>query len=115
MEYKIIITKRFEEKYLKNMKKYFSVNKFVEILKSKKHNFISLQNPFEKFKLKINWVDFRWVIFLVLEDKIVPMLIYLKKDKINWVNISWNNTKSEIIKEHDLSTKDIEKWFFKVY
>ena len=59
MEYKIIITKRFEDKYFKSLKRYFDLEKFSKIIKSKKHNSISLQVPFEKFKLKINGVDFR--------------------------------------------------------
>ena len=115
MDYKIIITKRFENKYLKKFKKYFSINKFVEILKSKKYKFISLQNPFEKFKIKINGVNFRWVVFIILWNKIIPLLIYLKKNKNNWENISWLNTKEKIIEEHNFATIDIENKSFKVF
>ena len=115
MIYKVIITNRFEEKYLKSLKIYFWTEEFVKILKSKKHNFIFLQDSFEKFKIKINWVHFRWVVFFILQDKIIPLFIYLKKDKLKWENINWNNMKNKIIKEHSLATNDIEKWLFKIF
>ena len=115
MNYKIIITNRFKEKYLKPLKKYFTQEKFIEILKSKKHNFIIIQDPFEKFKIKINWVDFRWIVFLLLWNKIIPLFIYLKKDKIHWMNVNWLKDKEEIKKEHNFATKDIENKLFEIY
>ena len=115
MEYKIIITKRFEEKYLDWMKKYFTKNKFIEILKSKKHKFIWLQDPFEKYKIKINWVDFRGVVFLISWNKVIPLFLYMKKDKNNGFNISWINNKNQIKLEHTFATKDIENGLFEVY
>jgi hypothetical protein len=115
MCYEIIITNRFKEKYMKWLIKYFTLNKFISVLKSKNHNFVSLHNPFEKYKIKINWVNFRGVVFILLWNKIIPLFIYLKKDKINWMNINWEKDREEIKKEHTFATNDIEKWLFEIF
>lgn len=105
---KIIITKRFEKYYNKSLSKYFDMESFVMILKDKKHNFISLHDPFYKFKNKINFVDFRWVLAIFKDETIIPIFIYLKKDKKNWENINWNDYKKKIEFEFNFATLDIE-------
>jgi len=78
---KIIITNRFEKEYLKNFKKYFSTKDLVLDLKNKKHTFVSLHDPFFKIKNKLNLVDFRGVVAFMKNNKIIPLFIFLKKDK----------------------------------
>jgi len=77
---KIIITETFDKNFLSKLKKYFSVLELVNELKKEKSN-IKLKDPFYKIKLKLNLVDFRGVVLLVFDDKIVPLMLYLKKDK----------------------------------
>gem|GEM_PF-2244165 len=55
----IIITKRFEEKYLINLSKNFQKQEFINMLKTKKHTFISLHSPYFKIKNNVNNVSIR--------------------------------------------------------
>ncbi len=112
---KVIITKSFKDKYLKKFKNYFEIKDLVDILLKKEKNFISLHFPFLKFKNKINKVSFRWVIFLFMEEKIVPIFIALKKDKSKWENIFWKKNKDFLKKEFRKSRIDIKNWDFEVF
>lgn len=111
---KIIITDTFDKKFLNKLKKYFSVLELVKELQKEKIN-ISLKNPFYKIKLKLNGVSFRGVILLVLNDKIIPLMLYLKKDKQNGGNIIWSTYKSKILEIQNLVANDLENWRFKIY
>jgi hypothetical protein len=51
---KVIITHRFEEKYLGSFLKYFTKEEFVKHLKERNHTFIHLHYPYFKLKNKIN-------------------------------------------------------------
>lgn len=112
---KVIITKRFEKEYLKSLAKYFNKEKLAENLKNKKHKFISLHNPFFKLKNKIDLVEFRWVLAIYKNEKIIPLFIFLKKDKKYWENISWEIYEKIIESEFRLNVTDIEKWNYEVF
>jgi len=112
---RIIITKRFEKEYLKQLNKYFSKLDLVNSIKSKKHSFISLHDPFFKFKNKLNLVDFRWVLVMFKNNDIIPIMIYLKKDKNNWENISRQNHKQKIENEFEFTKFELEKWNFEIF
>lgn len=112
---KVIITQRFEKEFLFPLKKYFTTEDLVIALKNKSHTFINLNSQFFKIKNKINLVDFRWVLAFVENDKIIPLFIFLKKNKKYWENITWNNNEKLIELEFDLSVKDIENWNFNEY
>lgn len=112
---KIIITKRFEKEYLKELNKYFTKEKLAQNLKEKKHKFISLHFPYFKFKSKLNLVDFRWILLFVWEDKIIPLILFLKKDKKYGENISWSENEDMILQEYDRAIVDIEKWEYEVF
>lgn len=112
---RIIITKRFEKEYLKQLNKYFSKLDLVNSIKSKNHNFISLHDPFFKFKNKLNLVDFRWVLVMFKNNDIIPIMIYLKKDKNNWENINWQNHKQKIENEFEFTKFELEKWDFEIF
>jgi len=111
---KVIITNTFDRKFLNKLKKYFSVLELVNELKREK-SAIVLKDPFCKIKLKLNYVDFRGVVLFVHEDKIIPLMLYLKKDKNNWENIIWNLFKTKILESQLQASKDLENWKFKVY
>jgi len=111
---KIIISETFEKKFLTKFKKYFSIEDFINSLQKYKI-WITLKDPYFKIKLKINLVDFRWVILLIENEKIIPISIYLKKDKNSWENIIWTNHKKEILFLQEKISKDLEKWKFKLF
>ncbi len=112
---KIIITDRFKSKYLKPLKKYFTLETLVNNLKKKGHTFIALHEPFWKYKLKLNNVDFRGIIFTVLDWKIIPLAMYLKKDKRFGMNINWVQKKEFIKLEHKKATEEVENWKYSVF
>lgn len=112
---KVLITKWFEKEYLKNLSRYFNKNKLAENLKSKKYNFISLHFPYFKFKSKLNSVDFRWILLIIEDDKIIPLMLFLKKDKKYWENINWQDYKEMILDEYDKIINDIEKWNYEIF
>ena len=111
---KIIITKRFREKFINSFGKYFSEKNLIQVFKSKNHNFISIHHPFLKFKSKINFVEFRWIIYIE-NTYIIPLCMFLKKDKKYWNNLAWKTHKKLIKIEFELSVKNIEKWIFDVF
>ena len=111
---KVIITKRFEKIYLKHLYKYLNTQDFSQILKKKNHTFISLHFPYYKFKLKIQQVDFRGIIVFVWVDTLIPVILFLKKDKKNWENIYWNEYENLILEEYEKAISDIENWDFQV-
>lgn len=112
---KVIITKNFEKEYLKNLIKYFNKEKLAKDLKNKKHKFISLHFPYFKFKSKLNLVDFRWILIFISDDKIIPLILFLKKDKKYWENINWETYKQMILDEYDNTIADIEKWNYEIF
>jgi hypothetical protein len=56
---KVVITDRFDKKYLKLLFKYFTKEEFVKHLKERSHTFITLHYPFVKLKNRINNLAFR--------------------------------------------------------
>ncbi len=78
---KIIITKGFKKKYFNNFEKYFKLKDFVKNLENKKHSFICLHHPYFKIKQKINTISTRWIVFIIESELVVPIILFLKKDK----------------------------------
>ena len=78
----IIITQRFQKVYLNALQKYFSQDEFIEILKKKSHTFIPLADGLLKLKTKIRMVDFRGIIFIYENNKLIPLCCFLKKEKL---------------------------------
>lgn len=111
---KIIISKTFEKKFLNKFNKYFTTHDLVEKLK-KEQIHVTLKIPFYKLKFKLKLVDFRWVVLIIEDDKIVPLMLYLKKDKKNWENIIWSEYENRILEMQKNISIDLEKWDFKVY
>ncbi len=111
----IIITETFKKEYYKKYKKYFDLKEFSENLKEKQHNFIDLHSPFFKVKQNMGNVDFRSVIFIQKENKIIPLLIFLKKDKKFWENVSWKTHRDLILDEYEFALENIENWDFDFY
>ena len=108
---KIIITKSFEKKYILKFKKYFSIEELIDTLREERNKII-LNYPYYKFKFQINNVAFRWIVMIV-EDSIIPFVLYLKKDKKYWENIIWKNFQKKILDMQervsiDLKNGDIE-------
>jgi hypothetical protein len=112
---KVIITNSFEEKYLKSLYKNFSKDEFVKFLKEKTHTLIWLHYPYFKIKWYVKTISIRWVLFLLDKDYIIPLMVFLKKNKKHWENINWNDYKGFIWEEYDKVLKDIENWDFKEF
>ncbi len=110
-----IITKGFKKKYFNTFEKYFSLENFVKNLADKKHNFISLHYPYFKIKQKINTVSVRWIVFIIENELIVPIILFLKKDKKYWKNLSWINNKDLILEEYKKALEDIKNWDFEIF
>ena len=112
----VYISKTFTKFVSKNLSNYFI--DFEVLSKELKKSFndnIYIKRPIMKFKIKINWLSYR-LVWIVKDNKIVPLLIYLKKDKAKWWNIVWNN-ELEILVNHYSSKikKDIDSLDFKIY
>jgi hypothetical protein len=60
-------------------------------------------------------VSFRWIVVIINESYIIPLIIYLKKDKKNWENITWNTYEKQILNEYEIALKDIESWNYEIY
>ena len=113
---KVIITKTFE----KFLSKYFS-NYYIklqdlsnELIKSFK-NEIYLKRPIIKFKIRLNKLSYR-VVWIIKEDKIVPILIFLKKDKNFWENLIWNKELEILINHYSIKMWiDFKKWNLKYF
>ena len=113
---KVIITKTFEKFLSKHFSNYFiDLEDFSQELKKSFKGEIYLKRPILKFKIKLNKLSYR-VVWLVKEEKIVPILIFLKKDKNFWENLIWNK-ELEILINH-YSTKmwiDFKEWNIKEF
>ena len=111
---KIIISERFEKKYFKWFEKYFSLEDFCNHLKSKNHTLILLHTPFQKFKWHIGNTHIRAVVVLI-QWNVIPLTLFLKKDKNYGENVSWQTQRIIIIEEYNIVTQDISDWKYKVY
>lgn len=112
---KIIFTNRFEKEYLKSLIKYLDKKSLAKNLKEKNHNLISIHFPYFKLKTKIKLVNLRWIVAIINNSNIIPLIIYLKKDKKHWENINWTNYEKQILEEYDNALKDIENWDYETY
>lgn len=104
---KVIISNTFNKKYLHRLSRYFSILEFSDKLK-KYNNNICLKYPYFKIKVKIKLVEFRWIVLIRDNKYIIPLIIYLKKDKNCWENIIWNKYESEILSMNEKSLSDIK-------
>lgn len=110
----VYLTNRFQKQYLKKFIKYFSKEDFVKQLKIKEHTLIDLHFPYMKLKNKIWNIVIRWIIFIIFDKNIVPIILFLKKDKHFWENINWNTHEKLILKEYKFALENIKKGNFEV-
>jgi len=76
----VILTESFLKKYKKDFRKYnFKISDLLKELKNVK--LITLKQPYYKVKFKINTISIRGVVFLNINNKILPVFLVLKKDK----------------------------------
>ena len=111
---KIIISDVFNKKYLLKLSKYFSLEDFIEKLKVNQNNII-LKYPYFKIKLRIKTVEFRGVVLFQEENYIIPLMIYLKKDKKYGENIIWSKYEKEVLKVQEEVLKDIKEKKYKMF
>lgn len=109
----VYITKTFENILDKSFSNYFiDLDKFSQELKKSFINNIYLKRPIMKFKIKLNWVSYR-VVWLIKWNIILPILIYLKKDKKSWDNIIWNKELKILINHYSSKMEfDIKNNFY---
>jgi hypothetical protein len=112
---KVVLTQRFKDEYLKPLLKYFTKEDLVRHLKERNHKFISLHYPYFKLKNKINNFSIRWVLAVIQDERIIPLMIFTKKDKNYWDNIRWESYKKFIIFEYETGLEDIENWEFEEF
>ena len=110
------ITKTFEKFISKHFSNYFiDLEDFSIELKKSFLSEIYLKRPIMKFKIKINSVSYR-VVWLVKNEKIVPILIFLKKDKNFWENLIWNKELEILINHYSSKIKlDIYNKNYKIF
>jgi hypothetical protein len=75
---------------------------------------ISLHYPFFKLKNKINNFAFRWVLAVIKDEKIIPLMMFPKKDRY-WDNINWRDNKDLIWFEYDKAVEDIREKRFEEF
>lgn len=109
---KIIITETFLKKDYKYLDKYFSLQLFVD--KIRQIHPIILKFPYFKIKFFLNWIAFRWVIMQTKWWNLVPLLLYLKKDKIG-ENIIWSKYERLIFDKQNQILRDIENKKYSVF
>ena len=112
----VYITKTFEYLIDKSFSNYFiDLDKLSQELKKSFTDNLYLKRPIMKFKVKINWVSYR-IVWLVKWDAILPILIYLKKDKKSWDNLIWNKELEILINHYSSKIEyDIRNKFFKIF
>jgi hypothetical protein len=113
---RIIITNSFKKDFLKILQFNSFIDDFILLLKTKKHKFIDLKSPYKKFKYKIWNIHLRSILFYSFENKIIPIFIAKKSDKINWKNLILDWYFEKIIEKKLKQVKtDLIKWDFKYY
>lgn len=92
----IIITETFKSEFISIFKSEVLISWFCEKIKWTK--FINLNFPFKKIKFKYVWIDIRWIIFIWINDKILPIFIVKKSNKKYWNNLVLNKMIKDISK-----------------
>ncbi len=112
----ILITKTFEKFISKHFSNYFiDLEDFSFEIKKSFFEEMYLKRPIMKFKIKINRLSYR-VVWLVKNEKIVPILIFLKKDKKKWENLICNKELEILINHYSWKIQlDIKNDDVKVY
>jgi hypothetical protein len=82
-------------------------------LKERSHTFITLHYPFVKLKNRINNLAFRWFLAVIQDERIIPLIMFTKKDE--WENLNWKNYKLEIEFEYAKNRDDILNKKFREY
>jgi hypothetical protein len=82
-------------------------------LKERSHTFIPLNYPFAKLKNKINNFAFKWFLAVIQDEKIIPLIMFTKKDE--WENLNWRDYKWDIKFEYEKNIEDIENKQFKEF
>ena len=111
----VIITKSFLNNFRKDFRKYnFSLTDLVNgLIDTKK---IKLKQPYNKVKLKLNWVDIRWIVLINLWRKILPIYLVLKKDKKYWENLIINKETVKVLEKTSVDiNNDLLNWDYIEY
>lgn len=112
----LILTDSFLKKELKPLKKYYSVYDIKKTVSKIGPNSINLSDLGYKngqlLKLRmVNKIAGRMIVYTFMDDdKIVPIVVRLKKDKIFGENLSLNNKRGKqlIMKMLDSAIRDIK-------
>jgi hypothetical protein len=84
-------------------------------LKERSYTFIHLHYPYFKIKNRINNFAFRWFVAFIKNDRIIPLMMFTKKDKNNWENLNWRDYKDVIWYEYDKAVEDIKNKKFEEF
>ncbi|MBS9775276.1 hypothetical protein KGV52_01025 [Candidatus Gracilibacteria bacterium] len=113
---KVIITQKFTKVYYKKLMKYFSLQELTDLILEKHHTLIPLHIPYFKIKSNINSISVRGVVFVYKQGKfIVPIILFLKKDKKSGNNIYRNKNKDLILEEYHQALEDIKQEKYKIF
>lgn len=112
----ILITNNFKKDFLKLLKYEAFLEDFIQLLKEKNHKFIDLKYPYKKFKYKIGNISLRSILFMKIENKIIPIFIVKKSNKRLWNNIILNSNFEELLRNKlILMYEDLNNWDFISY
>jgi len=92
----IVITNTFKKEFISIFKSESLMTGFCEKIKYSKN--IRLDFPLDKIKFKYVWIDIRWIIFIWIKDKILPIFIIKKSNKKYWNNLVLNKEIKDISK-----------------
>jgi hypothetical protein len=112
---RVIISNSFKKNYLHDIQKQCNQHDFITFLKQKQHTFIWLHHPYFKIKGNIKGISIRWVLFLFESDTIIPLMVFLKKNKKYWENINWYLFENEILSEYKKVIEDIKDWKIDIF
>ncbi len=84
-------------------------------MQQRKQQLITLKQPYFKIKTQINAFAIRGVVFAEVNTRIIPLVLFAKKDKKYGHNVSWVTHKDLIGKPYDKALDDIENGNFEVF
>ena len=92
----IVITDTFKKEFISMFKSDVLIWKFCK--KINKSKVINLDYPLDKIKFNFIGISIRWLIYISIKDKVLPILIVKKSNKKYWNNLILNNEIKKICK-----------------
>ncbi len=112
----ILITDIFKQDFKKIFNSDLLIENFWLVILSKNHKAIKLKYPYYKMKIKYIWIDLRIIIYVWLNQVLIPVFITKKHNKKYWMNLIFDTKIEKIIdKKYQLSMVEIDNNNFQIY